>query len=155
MPRISQLRQQTLHYFDRYRIFHQPLGRTIMLLTFLSSPLQSILFSVSGADDKPLIALGKTFISIASDNETFWVQLVITRNIIFPGVLVNDFPQTHGRVINFPTNQLYLTNPSPKPTDSPINSNQTRNTHITLVHTQHLPSTPTHICPTQSTIPYN
>ena len=126
-----------------------------MLHTFLNSPLQSILFSVSGADDKPLTALGKTFISIACDNETFCVQLVITRNIIFPGVLGTDFPQTHGGVINFPTNQFYLTNPSPKPTDSPINSNQTHNTHITLAHTQHLPSTPTHICPTQSTLPYN
>ena len=36
-------------------------------------PLKPLPFSVSGADDKPLITLGKTFISIAIDDDTFQV----------------------------------------------------------------------------------
>lgn len=39
-------------------------------------PIQSIQFSVSGVDDKPLILLGKTFISIAIDNDAFVVQFI-------------------------------------------------------------------------------
>ena len=69
-------------------------------------PLQPLSFSVSGADDKPLIVLGKTFISITIDKDTFQVQLVVTRNVLFPVVLGIDFLQTHGGIMNFPTNQL-------------------------------------------------
>ena len=98
-------------------------------------PLQPLSFSVSGADDKPLIMLGKTFISIAIDKDTFQVQLVVTRNILFPVVLGIDFLQTHGGIMNFPTNQLYLTNPSPKPTDPPINANHIHNTYTPPIHT--------------------
>ena len=97
-------------------------------------PLQPLSFSVSGADDKPLIVLGKTFISIAIDKDTFQVQLVVIRNILFPVVLGIDFLQTHGGIINFPTNQLYLTNPSPKPTDRPINTNHIHNTYTPPIH---------------------
>ena len=59
---------------------------------------------------------------------TFQVQLVVTRNILLPVVLGIDFLQTHGGNINFPTNQLYLTNSSPKPADQPINANRIHNT---------------------------
>ena len=74
----------------------------------LVAPLQPILFS----HDTPLIALGKTVTSIAIDDATFRVQLVVTRNILFPVVLGIDFLRTHGGIISFPTNQLYLTNSS-------------------------------------------
>ena len=82
--------------------------------------LQPIQFSVSGAgaDDRPLIALGITSLSIAIDDNTFQVQLVLTRNILFPVVLGINFLQTHGGIISFPTNQLYLTNSSPNPPTS-------------------------------------
>ena len=98
------------------------------------TPLQLLLFSVSGADDKPLIALGKTFISTAVDGDTFWVQLVVTRNILFPVVLGIDSLQTHSWIISFATNQLYLTNPSPKPDVPPINSNHIHNTYTLPIH---------------------
>ena len=104
-------------------------------LLYSVPPLQPLSFSVSGADDKPLIMLGKTFISIAIDKDTFQVQLVVTRNILFPVVLGIDFLQTHGGIMNFPTNQLYLTNPSPKPTDPPINANHIHNTYTPPIHT--------------------
>ena len=100
--------------------------------------LQPMLFSISGADDKPLIALGKTSLSIAIDDNTFQVQLVVTRNILFPVVLGTGFLQTHSETISFPTNQLYLTNPSPKPADPPINANHIHNTYTPPVH---LPNT--------------
>ena len=45
----------------------------------LVPPLQPIQFSVSGADDRCLIALGITSLPIAIDGNTFQVQLVITR----------------------------------------------------------------------------
>ena len=92
-------------------------------------PLQPLPFSVSGAGDKPLIALGKTLIFIAIDDNTFEVQLVVTRNILFPVVLGIDFLQTHGGIISFPTNQLYLTNPSTKPVDPTINTDHIHNTY--------------------------
>ena len=98
--------------------------------------LQPIPFSVSGADGKPQIALRKTFVSIAIDSDIFWVQLVVTKNILLPVVLGIDFLQTHVGVISFPTNQLYLTNPSPKPNDSHINTNHTHNTHTPPMHTR-------------------
>ena len=53
---------------------------------YLVPPLQPIPISVSGTDNKPLIALGKTVISIAIDDAIFWVQLVVIRNILFPVV---------------------------------------------------------------------
>ena len=92
-------------------------------------PLQPIQFSVSGADDRPLIALGITSLSIAIDDNTFQVQLVVTRNIPFPVVLGIDFLQKHGGIISFPTNQLYLTNSSPKPANQHINANRIYNTY--------------------------
>ena len=66
-------------------------------------PLQPIQFSVSGADDRPL---GITSLFIAIDDNTFQVQLAVTRNIFFPVVLAIDFLQTHGGIISFPTKQL-------------------------------------------------
>ena len=62
--------------------------------------LQPIQFSVSGADDRPLIALGITSLSIAIDDDTFQVQLVITRNVLFSVVLGIDFLQRHGGIIS-------------------------------------------------------
>ena len=92
-------------------------------------PLQPIPYSVSGANNKPLISLGKTFISIAIDDDTFQMQLVVTRNIPFPVALGIDFLQTNGRVISFPTNQLYLAKLSPQPTDPPINTHPAYDTN--------------------------
>ena len=96
-------------------------------------PLQPIQFSVSGADDRPLIRLGITPLSIAIDDKKFQVQLV-TRNILFPVVLGIDFLQTHGGIISFPTNQLYLTTTCPKPADQPINTNRIYNTYTPPIH---------------------
>ena len=98
-------------------------------------PLQPIPFSVSGANDKPLIAQGKTLISIAIDDGVFHVQLVVTRNIPFPVASGNEFLQTHGRVISFPTNHLYPTKPSPQTTDPPINTNPAYNTNTPAMNT--------------------
>ena len=99
-------------------------------------PLQPIPFSILGADDKPLVALGKTSLTIAIDDNTFQVQLVVMRSILFPVVLGIDFLQTHGGIISFPTNQLYFTNPCPKPANPPINTNYIYNTHThTPMHT--------------------
>ena len=72
-------------------------------------PLQPIQFSVSRTDDRLLIALGVTSLSLAIDDNTFQVQLFVTRNILFPVVLGIDFLQTYGGIISFRTNQLYLT----------------------------------------------
>ena len=69
----------------------------------------SIQFTVSGADGKPVISLGKTYLTIATEDDTFAVQLVVTRNILFPTVLGIDFIQKYGGVIRFLTNQLHLT----------------------------------------------
>ena len=95
-------------------------------------PLQPIQFS--GADDRPLIALGITSLSIATDDNTFQAQLVVTRNILFPEILGIDFLQIHGGIISFPTNQLYLTTSSPKPADQPINANRIYNTYTPPIH---------------------
>ena len=94
-------------------------------------PLEPIQFSVSGVDDRPLIALGIASISIDIGGNTFQVQLVVTSNILFPVVLEINFLQTHGGIISFPTNQLYLTNSSPKPT---INVNRIYNTCTPPMH---------------------
>ena len=108
----------------------------------LVPPLQPTPSSVSSIDDKPLVALGKTAISIAINEAMFQVQLVVTRNVLFSEVLRIDFLRIHGWVISFPTNQLYLTNPSPKPVDSSVNTNHLHNTHTHhpcthLTHTSH------------------
>ena len=115
-------------------------------------PLQPIPFSVSEEDDRPLIALGKTFISIAINDDTFRVQLIVTRNILFTVVLGIGFLKTHGGVISFSTNQLYLTNPSPKPNESPISTNNpytppmhTPNTYHPHSRTCVQPNQPCHI----------
>ena len=65
-------------------------------------PLQPIQFSVSGADDRPIIALGTVTLSIAINNNIFRLQLVVTRNILFPVVLGIDFLQTHDGITSFP-----------------------------------------------------
>ena len=101
------------------------------LLPFVP-PLQPIQFS--GADDRPLIAMGITSLSIATDDNTFQAQLVVTRNILFPEILGIDFLQIHGGIISFPTNQLYLTTSSPKPADQPINANRIYNTYTPPIH---------------------
>ena len=62
------------------------------------------------------------------------MQLVVTKNILFPIVLGTDFLQTHNGIISFLTNQLYLTNFSPKPTASPINVNLMYNTYAPPMH---------------------
>ena len=46
-------------------------------------PLEPIQFSVSGVDDRPLIALGVASVSIDIDGNTFQVQLVVTSNNLF------------------------------------------------------------------------
>ena len=96
--------------------------------------LQPKQFSVSGADDKPLIGLGIASLSIAIDDNAFQVQLAVTRNILFPVVLGIDFLQTHGGIISFPTNQLYLTTSAPTPADQPINTNHIYNTYTPPIH---------------------
>ena len=97
--------------------------------------LQPTPFSVSRADDKPLIVLGKIAIPIAIDDNPFQVRVVVTRNILFPEVLVIDFLQTHGEIICFQTNQLYFTNSSPKPAAPPINATHVYNTYTPPMHT--------------------
>ena len=52
------------------------------LLSFVPL-LQPKQFSVSEASERPLIALGITSLPIAIDDNTFQVQLVVTRNILF------------------------------------------------------------------------
>ena len=110
------------------------------LLSFVPS-LQPIQFSVSGVDDRSLIALGMTSLSIAFDDKTFQVQLVVTRNILFRVVLGINFLQIHGGIISFPTNQLYLTTSSSTPADQPINPNRIYNTYTPPIHapTSHHP----------------
>ena len=83
-----------------------PLDEQLYYSLSFVPPLQPIQFSVSGADDKPLIALGTATLSIAIDDNTFRVQLVVTRNILFSVVLGINFLQTHDGIISFPTNQL-------------------------------------------------
>ena len=73
-------------------LYHKPIailidkGSSISLLDeqlhcplSLVPPLQPIQFSVSGADDRCLIALGITSLPIAIDDNTFQVQFVVTR----------------------------------------------------------------------------
>ena len=110
------------------------------LLSFVPS-LQPLQFSVSGVDGRSLIALGMTSLSIAFDDKTFQVQLVVTRNILFRVVLGINFLQIHGGIISFPTNQLYLTTSSSTPADQPINPNRIYNTYTPPIHapTSHHP----------------
>ena len=96
--------------------------------------LQPIQFSVLGADDRLLIALGITSLSIAINNDTFQMQLVITRNVLFSVVLGIEFLQTHGGIISFPPNQLYITTSSPKLVDQPLNTNGIYNTYTPPIH---------------------
>ena len=96
--------------------------------------LQSIQFSVSGADDRHLVLLGITSLLIAIDDNTFQVQLVVTRNILFPVVLGIDFLQTHGGITSFPTSRLYLTKSSPKTADQSINANHIYNAYTPPMH---------------------
>ena len=127
------------------------------LLSFVP-PLRPIQFSVSGPDDRSLIALGITSQSIAIDDNTFQIQLAVTRNILFPVVLGVDFLQTHGGIISFPTKQLYLTTSSPTPTDHPIITstmitspyNHIYNAYTPPIHTP----TPSHPHP-HITVPLN
>ena len=67
---------------------------------------------------------GTTFISIAIDDNTFRVQLVVI-----------DFLQTQSEIISFPNNQLYLNNPSLQPIDPPINTHQANETHTQPMYT--------------------
>ena len=122
----------------------------------LVPPLQPTPSSVSSIDDKPLVALGKTAISIAINEAMLQVQLVVTRNVLFSVVLRIDFLRIHGGVISFPTNQLYLTNPSPKPVDSSVNTNHQHNTHTPPMHTPntYLPHSRISVHP-QPTLSYN
>ena len=66
-------------------------------------------------------------------------QLDIARNILFLVVLGIDFQGVFffnfELIISFPTNQLYLTNPSPKPADPPINTDHIHNTYTPPIHT--------------------
>ena len=47
------------------------LGEQLYYLLSSIPPLEPILFSVSGEDNKPLIVLGETFISITINDDTF------------------------------------------------------------------------------------
>ena len=123
------------HNFDRYRSSISLLDEQLYCLLSFVPLLQPVQFSLSGADDKPLIALSTTLLSIAIDDNIFQVQLFVTRNILLPVVLGIDFLQTHGRIISFPTKQLYLTTSSSKLADKPINTNRIYNTYTPSIHT--------------------
>ena len=94
------------HNFDRYRSSISLLDEQLYCLLSFVPMLQPVQFSLSGADDRPLIALSTTLLSIAIDDNIFQVQFFVTRNILLPVVLGIDFLQTHGRIISFPTKQL-------------------------------------------------
>ena len=115
------------HNFDRYRSSISLLDEQLYCLLSFVPLLQPVQFSLSGADDRPLIALSTTLLSIAIDDNIFQVQLFVTRNILLPVVLGIDFLQTHGRIISFPNKQLYLTTSSSKLADKPINTNRIYN----------------------------
>ena len=123
------------HNFDRYRSSISLLDEQLYCLLSFVPMLQPVQFSLSGADDRPLIALSTTLLSIAIDDNIFQVQFFVTRNILLPVVLGIDFLQTHGRIISFPTKQLYLTTSSSKPADKPINTNRIYNTYTPPIHT--------------------
>ena len=80
------------------------------------------------------MALDIASLPIAVDNNTFQVQLVVTRNILFLVVLGINFLQTHGGIISFPTNQLYLPTSSPTPADQLINANHIHHAFTPLIH---------------------
>ena len=146
---IWQFRKHTHHNFDRYGLLLSLLDEHLYYLLSSIPPLQPIQFSVSGADDRPLIALGTTTFSIAFSNNKFRVQYVVTRNILFPVVLGINFLQTHDGIISFLTNQLYLTNSSLK---CQPHSQYIRTTHE---HFHSLPSTLTHPCSSRPTLSYH
>ena len=123
------------HNFDRYRSSISLLDEQLYCLLSFVPMLQPVQFSLSGADDRPLIALSTTLLSIAIDDNIFQVQFFVTRNILLPVVLGIDFLQTHGRIISFPTKQLYLTTSSSKPADKPINTNRIYNKYTPPIHT--------------------
>ena len=128
MPCIRNFRSQTYHDFDRYKLLYKSIGQLYCSLSFVPQ-LQPKQFSVSGADDKPLIGLGIASLSIAIDDNAFQVQLAVTRNILFPVVLGIDFLQTHGGIMSFPTNQLYLTSLPNPPTSLSMPIASTIHTH--------------------------
>ena len=112
------------------------------LLSF-SPPLQPIQFSVSGADDMPLMALAITSLSIAIDDNTFQGQLVVTRNIHFPVVLGIDFLQHTVELSVFQLTSYTSLAPLPNPPTSistPIPS--TIHTHHPCMHPSHTIHTP-------------
>ena len=123
-----------------------PLDEQLYLSLSLVPPLEPISFSVSGVDDKPLLALGKTFISIAID-DTFQVQLVVTRSVLFPVVLGTDF--LHMVVLWV----FQLTNyTSPTPLVNRL-THHTHHTHRQCTHPTY--TTHIHAHPTQSSLSYN
>ena len=112
------------------------------LLSF-SPPLQPIQFSVSGADDMPLMALAITSLSIAIDDNTFQGQLVVTRNIHFPVVLGIDFLQHTVELSVFQLTSYTSLAPfpnSPTSISTPVPS--TIHTHHPCMHPSHTIHTP-------------
>ena len=73
----------------------------------------------------------------------FRCNLLLQDIILFPVVLGIDFLYTHGGIISFPTNQLYLTTSPPTPADQPINTNHIYNAYTLPTHapTPHHPHT--------------
>ena len=123
------------------------------LLSFVP-PLQPIQFSVSGVDDRPLIALGLTSLPLAIDDNTFHVELAVSRNILFPVVLGINFLQRHGGIIRFLINHLYLSNSPTSQTSRPAYQPQSHLQHIHTTHapTQAKPSTLAHHCSPPKTL---
>ena len=123
------------------------------LLSFVP-PLQPIQFSVSGVDDRPLIALGLTSLPLAIDDNTFQVELAVSRNILFPVVLGINFLQRHGGIIRFVINHLYLSNSPTSQTRRPAYQPQSHLQHIHTTHapTQAKPSTLAHHCSPPKTL---
>ena len=123
------------------------------LLSFVP-PLQPIQFSVSGVDDRPLIALGLTSLPLAIDDNTFQVELAVSRNILFPVVLEINFLQRHGGIIRFLINHLYLSNSPTSQTRRPAYQPQWHLQHIHTTHarTEAKPSTLAHHCSPPKTL---
>ena len=134
MPCIGHFRSQTYHSFDRYRLLYKPLGwTTILLVALCPAATTYTVFSFRGRWQAPYC----TGYNLAV--HSYWWQhisgeRVVTRNILFPVVLGINFLQTHGGIISFPTNQLYLTTSAPTPADQPINTNHIYNTYTPLIH---------------------
>ena len=76
MPCIRHFKSQTYHDFDRYRLLHKSLRRTIILLPF----------SVSGADDKPELHWAKRsypLLSTMTHFESNLLQLGISFSLLY------------------------------------------------------------------------